>query len=163
MVPALLILVPQYIIIRNIGQVDHYTGLLLIYVSVGIAPNTFFLRGFFESIPRELEESVIVDGGSKWTIYRHIILPLSKPAIATVSIFIFLGTWDEFFQALTFIKRDSLRTLPIAIKLFQGQYATKWGLVFAASLIALIPVIIIFVVFQKYFVRGNLSEGAIKG
>jgi multiple sugar transport system permease protein len=163
MVPALLNLVPQYIIIRNMGLVNKYSGLLLIYVSGAIAGNTFFLKGFFETIPRELEESVIVDGGTKWTIYRKIILPLSKPAIATLSIFTFLGTWDEFFQALTFIKSDSLRTLPIAIKLFQGQYATKWGLVFAASLIALVPVITIFVVFQKYFVRGGLTDGAVKG
>lgn len=163
MVPALLILVPQYIIVRNMGLVDHYSGLLLIYVSCGIAGNTFFLKGFFETIPRELEESVIMDGGTKWTIYRNIILPLSKPAIATLSIFTFLGTWDEFFQALTFLKTDTLRTLPIAIKLFQGQYATKWGLVFAASLIALVPVITIFVVFQKYFVKGGLTDGAVKG
>lgn len=163
MVPGILNIVAQYTVINGMHLVDTYTGLLLLYVGGGIAGNTFFLKGFFEQIPRELEESIIIDGGSRWTIYRHIILPLSKPALATFAIFSFSGTWDEFFAALTLIKTESKRTLPIAIRMFQGQFATKWGLVFAASLIAVVPIILIFIIFQKYFIRGGIQEGALKG
>lgn len=163
MVPGVLNIVAQYTVINGMHLVDTYTGLLLLYVGAGIAWNTFFLKGFFEQIPKELEESIIMDGGSRWTIYRHIILPLSRPALATFAIFSFSGTWDEFFVALTLIKTPIKRTLPIAIRMFQGQHATKWGLVFAASLIAVVPIILIFIIFQKYFIRGGIQEGALKG
>ncbi|MEW5817925.1 MAG: carbohydrate ABC transporter permease [Spirochaetota bacterium] len=162
MVPGILNIVPQFVLIKSMGLVNTYTGLLLLYASTGVAFQTFFLRGFFETLPRELEESVRMDGGGRFTIYRNIILPLSAPALGTHAIFAFSGTWDEFFLALTFIKSEWKRTLPIAIRLFQGQFATEWGLVFAASLIAIVPIIIIFAVFQKYFVRGALTTGAVK-
>lgn len=163
MVPGVLNIIPQFTIIDSLGLVDTYRGLLLIYVGVGIAGNTFFLRGFFERIPKELEESVIIDGGGKWTIYRHIYIPLSKPSLATLAIFTFSAAWDEFFVALTIIKTESKRTLPIALQLFQGQHATNWGLVFAASIIAIIPIILIFIFFQKKFVQSTTGEGALKG
>jgi multiple sugar transport system permease protein len=163
MIPTILALVSQYTVINSLGLVDTYTGLLLLYVSGVFAVNTFFLKGFFEGLPKELEESILIDGGSKWTVYRHIILPLSKPALGTLAIMTFSGTWDEFFAALTIIKTESMRTLPVALKLFQGQQATKWGLVFAASLIALIPILIIFITFQKSFLKTGATEGAVKG
>ncbi len=163
MVPGLLNIVPQFLLISKLGLVDTYTGLILLYIGGGIAGNTFFLRGFFEAIPRELEESVIIDGGGRWTIYTKLILPMSKPAIATFSIFAFTGFWDEFFGALTIIKTESKRTLPIAIQLFRGQHGSDWGLIFAASLIAIIPVISIFIIFQKKFIRDNSVAGSIKG
>jgi len=105
---------------------------------------------------------MVVDGAGPWTRYRRLILPLSRPALATVAIFTFLASWDEFTWALTTISDPSKRTLPIAIALFQGQHATSWGLVFAASVIAVLPVILIFVVFQRQFVSG-LATGALKG
>lgn len=163
MVPGVLNIIPQYTVIKSLGLVDTYTGLLLLYVGLGIAGNTFFLRGFFERIPRELDESVVMDGGGNWTIYRHIYLPLSGPSLATLAIFTFSSAWDEFFVALTLIKSEEKRTLPIALQLFQGQHATEWGLFFAASIIAIIPIIIIFIIFQKQFVRSTTGEGAIKG
>lgn len=163
MVPGLLNIVPQFLVIKSMKLVDTYTGLILLYIGGGIAGNTFFLRGFFESIPIELEESVIIDGGSRWTIFTKIILPLSKPALGTFSIFAFTGFWDEFYGALTLIKTPSKRTLPIALQLFRGQHASDWGLIFAASLIAIVPVILIFIIFQKKFVRGGALNGSIKG
>jgi multiple sugar transport system permease protein len=105
---------------------------------------------------------MVVDGAGPWTRYRRLILPLSRPALATVGIFTFLASWDEFTWALTIIADPKKRTLPIAIALFQGQHATSWGLVFAASVIAVLPVIIIFVAFQRQFVSG-LAAGALKG
>ncbi|HBN27560.1 MAG TPA: carbohydrate ABC transporter permease, partial [Clostridiaceae bacterium] len=118
---------------------------------------------FFETIPRALEESVIMDGGSRWTVYRHIILPLSRPALATMAIGTFSGTWMEVFTALTVIKTQSKRTLPIAIKLLQNGKATEWGIVFAASIIVLIPIMTIFILFNKQFINPGGSQGAIKG
>ncbi|MFT8872560.1 MAG: carbohydrate ABC transporter permease [Sporolactobacillus sp.] len=163
MIPGLFNIIPIYTVVHSLGLVDTYTGLLLVYVCTGIAGNTFFLRGFFEQVPKEMEESVVVDGGGRWTIFRHIYLPMSKPALATQAIFAFMGSWDEFFMALTLIKTEAKRTLPIALQLFQGEHGTEWGLFFSASLIALIPSIIIFIVFQKYFVQGGQNEGAVKG
>ncbi len=163
MVPGILNIIPQFTVIKSLGLVDTYSGLMLLYVGAGIAGNTFFLRGFFERIPKELEESVVMDGGGRWTIYRHIYLPLSKPSLATLGIFTFSGAWDEFFVALTLIKSEDKRTLPIALQLFQGQHATEWGLVFAASLIAIVPIILIFIIFQKKFVQSSTGEGAVKG
>lgn len=163
MMPAVLALVSQFTILQRLHLVDTYTGLLLLYISGGIAGNTFFLKGFFETIPRELEESIIMDGGNKWTIYRKIILPLSKPALATMAIGTFSATWMEVFTALTVLKTQSKRTLPIAVKLLQNGKATQWGVVFAAAIIVLIPIIAIFIVFNKQFIKSGGSEGAVKG
>ncbi|BES64986.1 carbohydrate ABC transporter permease [Gottschalkiaceae bacterium SANA] len=162
MVPGILNIVPQFLVINSLEMVDTYRGLILLYVGSGIAGNTFFLRGFFEAIPKELEESVLIDGGGRWTIFTKIILPLSKPALGTFTIFAFTGFWDEFLQALTIMKSPLKRTLPIALQLFRGQHASDWGLIFAASIIVITPLIVIFIVFQKRFVRGNMMDGSIK-
>lgn len=162
MIPAILSLVSQYTVLNGLNLIDTYTGLILLYVSGGIAGNTYFLKGFIEEIPKEYEESVYIDGGSKFDVFSKIILPLCKPSIATLAILSFMGSWDEFFSALTIIKTESKRTLPIAIKLFQGQNATQWGLVFAASLIALIPILVIYITFQKQFITQQ-DDGGIKG
>jgi len=134
---------------------------VVVYAASGMAFNTFLLRGFFEGLPRELEEAVLLDGGGYFTIFTRVILPLSTPALATVAIFSFLGSWDEYIWALTVINEAKKRTLPIAIANFQGQHASDWGLVFAASLIAVIPVLVIYVLLQRYFVQG-LTSGALK-
>lgn len=162
MIPAMVFIIPQFILIQKLGLYDNRLGLILIYTAVGIPFNTFLLRGFFENIPREIEDAARIDGANLWQIYYKIMLPMVKPGLATVAIFSFLGGWDEFLLALTFIDTPAKRTLPIAIMLFQGQHGTNWSLVFAASLFAIIPVILIFVFFQKYFVKG-LSSGAVKG
>ncbi len=162
MIPAMVFIIPQFILIQKLGLYDSRIGLILIYAASMIPFNTFLLRGFFEEIPREVEDAARVDGANLWTIYSRIMLPMVKPGLATVAIFGFLGGWDEFLLALTFIDTPAKRTLPIAIALFQGQHATNWSLVFSASLFAIIPVIIIFVIFQNYFVKG-LSSGAVKG
>ncbi|MEH7222279.1 carbohydrate ABC transporter permease [Bacillus sp. JJ1566] len=163
MIPLVLAIVPQFTIINSLGLVNTYWGLWLIYIGGGVVGSTFFLRGFFESVPKEYQESIVMDGGGNWTIFRHIYLPLAKPALATQAIFAFSGTWDEYFVALTIIKDEAMRTLPIALMMFQGKYATNWAWIFAASIIAILPVIIIYIVFQKRFVQGGQAEGGIKG
>lgn len=161
MVPNVVGIIPQFLLAKTLGLRNSLPGLVVFYVAGSVPFNTFLLRGFFESLPRELEDAVLIDGGGYFTIFSRMILPLSKPALATVSIFSFLGFWDEFILALTFIDDAAKRTLPVAIATFQGQHGTDWGLVFAASLIASVPVITVFVSLQRYFV-GGLTAGAVK-
>ena len=162
MVPSTVVIIPQFFLMKFLGLRNSLYGLILIYTSTSLALSIFLLRGFFEQLPHELEEAVLIDGGGYLTIFTRIILPLSTPALATVAIFSFMGFWDEFIMALTFIDDPAKRTLPIAIALFQGQHGTQWGLVFAASLIALVPVVVFFLSLQRYFI-GGLTTGAFKG
>ena len=161
MVPTMMLIIPQFLLAKNLGMLDSLIGLVFFYTGGTVALNTFLLRSFFQDIPKELEEAMVVDGAGPWTRYRKLILPLSRPALATVAIFSFLASWDEFVWALTVINDPNKRTLPIAIALFQGEHSTSWGLVFAASTIAVIPVIAIFAIFQRQFVSG-LTSGALK-
>jgi multiple sugar transport system permease protein len=162
MVPTTIAIVPQFLLMKFLNLRNSLWGLIVIYTATGLTLNIFLLRGFFEQLPHELEEAVLIDGGSYLTIFTHIIIPLSTPALATVSIFSFFGYWNEFIMSLTFIDDPLKRTLPTAIALFQGQHGTQWGLIFAASLIALIPIFIFFFSMQRYFV-GGLTTGAFKG
>ena len=161
-VPAMMLIIPQFILAKQLHLLDSLLGLIVFYTAGTLALNTFLLRGFFESIPWELDQAMQVDGANAWVRYWRLALPLAKPALATATIFTFLSCWDEFAWALTIINTPEHLTLPVAIQLFQGQNATQWGLVFAASLIAVIPVIVVFLVFQRYFVQG-LTAGAVKG
>jgi multiple sugar transport system permease protein len=162
MVPTMMLIIPQFILAKGFGLLDSLAGLIVFYVAGNLSLNTYLLRSFFAGIPGELDQAMQVDGASAWTRFTRLALPLSTPALATTTIFTFLATWDEFAWAATTIRTPELRTLPIAIRLFQGANATQWGLVFAASVIAIIPVIAVFLVFQRYFVQG-LTTGAVKG
>ncbi len=162
MVPSLVLIIPQFVLAKTLGLRNSLWGLIFVYVATGIPLNTFLLRGFFEQLPTELEDAMRIDGGGYGTIFFRLVLPLSRPALATVAIFTFLGAWDEYVWALTAIDDVSKRTLPVAIASFQGQHATEWGLVFAASLIAAIPVIAVYISMQRHFISG-LTSGAFKG
>lgn len=162
MVPAMMLIIPQFVLAKYFGLLDSLWGLIVFYVAGSLALNTFLLRGFFAALPAELDQAMQMDGANAWTRYWRLAIPLARPALATATIFTFLASWDEFAWALTIINTPQNRTLPIAIQLFQGQNATQWGLVFAASVIAIIPVIIVYLVFQRHFVQG-LTSGAVKG
>jgi ABC-type glycerol-3-phosphate transport system permease component len=161
-IPAVMLLIPQYILAKNLGLLDSLGGLIFFYIAGSLSINTFLLRGFIASTPGELDQAMQVDGANPWTRYWRLALPLAKPAIATAVIFTFLNGWDEYPIALTMLSNSDHFTLPLAIADYQGANSTQWGLVFAASLIAIIPVIIVFLVFQRYFVQG-LTSGAVKG
>lgn len=162
MIPAMMLIIPQFVLAKYLGLLDSLAGLVVFYVAGSLPLNTFLLRGFFQAIPAELEQAMRVDGAGAWTRYRRLVLPLAKPALATATIFTFLASWDEFAWSLTIITTPQKQTLPLAISLFQGQNSTLWGLVFAASVIAVLPVIAVFLIFQRYFVQG-LTSGAVKG
>ena len=162
MLPAMTLIVPQFMLASKLNLLNSLPGLVVVYVAMNLPLNTFILTGFLKQVPRELEEAAMIDGASSWAIYWRIMLPLSKPALATVAIFSSLGAWDEYVWALTVLNEPSKRTLPVAIAAFQGVFYSDWGLVFAASLIAIVPIIVLFVLLQRYFIKGAIS-GAIKG
>jgi multiple sugar transport system permease protein len=161
MVPGVVILIPQFLVARTLDLTNSLSGLVFFYVGGGMAFNTFLLRGFFERMPRELDEAMDIDGAGPVLRFVALYLPLSRPALATSAIFAFLGAWDEYSWALTTINDPEKQTLPLAIAQYQGQHATAWGLVFAASLIALVPVIVVFLAGQRHVVAG-LQTGALK-
>jgi multiple sugar transport system permease protein len=162
MIPALMLIVPQFVLAKWLGLIDTLWGLIVFYVAGNLALNTFLLRGFFEALPQELDDAMQIDGASDWRRFTGLALPLARPALATATIFTFLATWDEYAWALTSITSPENKTLPIAIALLQGPRGTQWGLVFAASIIAILPVIAVFLIFQRHFVQG-LTAGAVKG
>lgn len=162
MVPKLTNLLSQFLLVKDLHLMDTYLGLILTYAGTSVASNTLYLRSSFLSIPHALEESVVIDGGGHWTIWSRIVLPLSAPAIGTFTIMEFSHAWDEFLYALIFIKTPAKRTLPIALKMFEGQHANNWSLIFAASIIALLPILLVYVVMQKQLIRGGISDGMLK-
>ena len=162
MIPALMLIVPQFVLAKWLGLIDTLWGLIVFYVAGNLAFNTFLLRGFFEALPQELDDAMQIDGAGDWRRFIGLALPLARPALATATIFTFLATWDEYAWALTAITSPENKTLPIAIALLQGPKGTQWGLVFAASIVAILPVIAVFLIFQRHFVQG-LTAGAIKG
>lgn len=161
MVPSLVLIIPQFVLARDLHLLNSRWGLVVVY-SAGTAFSVFLLRGFFEEIPQDLLDAALIDGAGPFRSFWDIALPLARPALAAVAIFSFLGAWDEFIWALTAISDEQLYTLPIALRLFQAQHSTEWGLVFAASSIAVLPTIAVFVVFQRHFIKG-VTSGAIKG
>jgi multiple sugar transport system permease protein len=162
MIPNLANIIPQFLIAKTLGLRNSLWGLILFYTASMVSFDTFLLRGFFETLPKELEDAILIDGGNYFTVFFNMIIPLSLPGLATVAIFSFLAFWDEMILALTLIDDPVIRTLPVTITSIQGQYSTDWGLVFAASLFAFIPVVTLFVALQRYFV-GGLTTGAFKG
>lgn len=161
-IPSLTLIIPQYMLINDLGLFDSLWGLITVYAAGGIPFTTFLLKGFFDSISRDIDESVEMDGGNAFKLFTAIILPLSKPAFVPATIFNALVIWEEFPWALTIINDPMKRTLPIALANFQGQYTTQWGVVFAGSLIAVVPIIVLFLLLQRYFIAG-ITAGAVKG
>ena len=162
-IPGTTMIVPQFELATKLGMVNQLGGLIPFYVAWVIPFSTFMIKGFMENIPSEIMEASWIDGADVWTVYARIALPLASPAIASVSIFNFLTAWEEYPWANTVINDNSKRTLPIAIAGFFGQHQfTQWGYVFAMSVLTLIPVVLIFIVCQKFFVQG-LTAGSVKG
>lgn len=162
-IPGMTLIVPQYELAVKLNVINSLWGLIPFYVAWVIPYSTFMIKGFVENVPRELDEAIYMDGGSIFTVFLRVILPLTKPGIASVSIFNFLTAWEEFPWANTVINDDLKRTLPIAISGFFGEHQfTQWGYVFALSVLSLIPILVVFISCQRFFVAG-LTSGGVKG
>ena len=143
-VPGLTLIVPQYELAVKLHVINSLTGLVPFYTAWTIPYSTFMIKGFVEGIPRELDEATYMDGGSVFTVFGRIIIPLAKPGIASVSIFNFLTAWEEFPWANTVLNDNLKRTMPIAISGFFGEHQfTQWGYVFALSVFSLLPILIV--------------------
>jgi raffinose/stachyose/melibiose transport system permease protein len=160
-VPNLLLLIPQFLLMDRLHLLNSLAGLTLLYVSSNLPFTIFLLRGFFEAIPREYEESIRLDGAGTFRVLVNLIAPLSLPALAVVSMFIFSAAWDEFPIALTMISSSNNYTLPVGLADFIGVHTVAWGPFFAASVIATIPVIVVFLISLRWF-RSGVSLGAIR-
>lgn len=157
MIPQQVTIVPLFLMMRQVGWVDTFWALIL--PSAFHALGVFLLRQFFMSIPRELEESALIDGAGRLRILGQIILPLSKPALATLAVFTFIREWNAFLWPLIVTTSPEMRTLPVGLSLFNGQYGTEWHLLMAAATVTLLPTLLIFAVAQRYFVEGIALTG----
>ncbi|MBI3008123.1 MAG: carbohydrate ABC transporter permease [Candidatus Omnitrophica bacterium] len=160
MIPGAVTMIPVFILLRKLGWIDTYKALII--PSMFSAYGTFMLRQFFMSLPTDLEDAAKIDGCSLFGIYTKIILPLSKPALATLTIFTFMGSWMSFMWPLIVTNSMELKTLPVMLASFQGLYTTDWTLLMAGSIIVLSPIVVVFILGQRYFVEG-IKLGAIKG
>lgn len=171
MMPSFLNIIPQFLVLKKLslpglpnGLIGTRAGLILVYVATNVCGHTFFLRNFFRGLPNSLSESVLLDGGGHKDIFFRVMLPLSAPAVGTMTIFAFQGFWEEYFTAKVLVgANEEMITFPLLLQRLNGQYATRWEWVFAASLMALLPVIVLFVIFQRKTVVGGLTQGAVKG
>jgi len=157
MVPGQIFLVPVYLILNWLGWLD--TPWALIVPAGAGAFGVFLLHQFFLGIPRDLEDAGAIDGCSRLAIYWRILLPLSKPALATLGIFVFIGSWNDFLGPLVFLDSVDKYTLPVGIALFQSSYVTEYGLTLAASVICTLPVLVVFLLFQQHIIEGIALTG----
>lgn len=163
MFPATLMLIPLYIlIVQVLGLESSYVGLVLMYTQTAIPLCVWMMKGYFDTIPKELEESALIDGASQSAIFFRIVLPLAKPAVAVTALFSFMTAWNEFVQAATFMNKEQMYTAPVGLRFFVSGFSEQWGYFAAGSIIAAIPVVVLFLFLQKYLVSG-LTAGAVKG
>lgn len=157
MVPAQVTLIPVYMLVRNLGWLDTYHA--LIWPAAANVFGVFLLRQFFLSIPKELEEAAIIDGAGRFRIYWQIILPLSKSALIALMIFVFLGAWNNLFWPLIVLNKLEMRTLPVGLTVLQGTYTQERALVMAGAVVASVPVLIFYAVFQRRILQGVMLTG----
>lgn len=163
MFPGTLTLIPLYIILVQWLELgSSWIGLILIYATTAIPFCVWMLKGYFDTIPKELEESALMDGASTGRIFYSIVLPLAKPAVAVTALFAFMTGWNEFILAATFMDKELMYTAPVGLRFFVGGFQQQWGFFAAGSIIVAIPVVVLFMYLQKYLVSG-LTAGAVKG
>jgi multiple sugar transport system permease protein len=162
MIPGVLLLIPLYILMQRLGLLDTYASMILAYTTFMVPLCTFMLKGFFDSIPYELEEAAEIDGCSRFRIIFQIILPISIPSLVATALFAFVNAWNEFMFGYVFINDEAHRTLTPGITLFKGLYSTDWGSIMSASVLAVLPIVIMFVYLQKYLIEG-MTAGSVKG
>ena len=162
MLPIRLGIIPLFILMRNLNLLDTHWALILTYAASGLPSAVFILTGFFRALPTDLDSAARIDGAGEWLIFRRVMLPLVRPALVIAAIYNLIPIWNDFFFPLVFIQSDRLKTLPLGMTTFFGQYYTDWALLFAGLTLAAVPVILLYVMLSQHFIRG-LTAGAVKG
>jgi multiple sugar transport system permease protein len=162
MFPGVMLAIPLFLVLSNYGLIDTLWALLVTYLTFALATAVWMLKGYFDAIPREIEEAALIDGANRLQILWRIVLPLAGPGITTVAVFVFLLAWNEFFFAYVFLASQEKFTLSIGMYSFIQQFTTQWGNIMAAGTLTTLPVLIFFFVLQRTLTRGLIS-GAMKG
>lgn len=162
MFPGVLMMIPLYLIMDSLGLLDHLLGLILVYSTTAIPFCVWMLKGYFDTIPRELEESAYMDGASTATVFWRIVLPLSLPAVAVTALFSFMTAWNEFVLAAVFMNKETSYTLPVGLRLMVGEFSSDWSHFAAGAILVSLPVMALFFALQKQLV-GGLTAGGVKG
>jgi raffinose/stachyose/melibiose transport system permease protein len=160
MLPMQTALVPINVVYNKLKLTNTYFGLFYVYVGFGISFGILILRGFMKGIPKDIDEAAYIDGCTKWQLYYRIIMPITKPAVATLMITDFLATWNEYLLASVIINDNAKKTVPVGLMTFVGEHGTDYGYLCAGVLISVIPVLVVYLAFQRYFVEG--MAGAVK-
>jgi len=155
--PGMMFLVPNFLTVANLRLLNNWAGVIM--PALAAVFGVFFLRQFFESIPVELEEAAAIDGANKFQIFYQVVLPLAKPALATLGILTFLGSWNDFLWPLLILKDTGLKTLPPGLRTLQDAYASDYGLMLAGAVVVAVPVLIIYIALQRYIVQSVASTG----
>lgn len=162
MFPGVVMAIPLYILLDELGLLDSLTGLALVYATTAIPFCTWNLKGYFDTIPRELEEAARMDGADRLTIFTRIVLPLARPALVVTGLFSFMTAWNEFILAATFMGDERSFTLPVVLQGYVGDFGTEWGRFAAGAILVSLPVMALFFALQRYLVEG-LTAGGVKG
>ena len=160
-VPPITLLIPYFGLMVSLGLYNTYAGLILTYMVFTLPYAIIMMTGYFNTLPRELDEAVRVDGAGSWTALWRILVPISVPGIVSVGIYTFMLAWNEYLFALTLTKTNDMRTVPIGIQLLMGQHSYEWNEMMAMSILGSIPVLALFLFFQRYFI-GGLTSGSVK-
>ncbi len=160
--PLVLLVPPFYLVLSRLKIIDSHLSLVIAYTSFALPYSIWMLTGYFRSIPVELEESAMIDGTTRLGSHFRITIPLAIPGIIATIIYSFILAWNEFLFAATFISQPSLRTLPLGLNAFIGQYSIEWNLLMAGAVVTTLPVVLLFVIIQRYLVAG-ITAGALKG
>ena len=160
--PGIVMMIPLYILLDALGLLNSLLGLSIVYSTTAIPFCIWMLKGYFDSLPKDIEEAAMIDGASRWYIFVHLVLPLARPAIAVTALFSFMTAWNEFILAATLINEEALFTLPVALQRYVGEYHTDWGTFAAGAVVTSLPVMRLFYGLQKHLV-GGLTGGAVKG
>lgn len=162
MFPAVLLMMPLYVLLDRLGLLNSLLGLVLVYATTAIPFCVWTLKGYFDSLPRELEDAARIDGASNWQVFFRVVLPLARPGIAVTALFSFMTAWNEFILATTFMTDEMSYTLPVLLNSYIGEYTAHWGLFAAGAVLTSLPVMALFYFLQRYLV-GGLTAGSVKG
>jgi arabinogalactan oligomer/maltooligosaccharide transport system permease protein len=162
MFPGVVTTIPLYVLLDRLGLLDRLAGLVLVYSTTAIPFCVFMLKGYFDTLPRELEEAVLLDGGTRFDAFFRVALPLARPALAVTALFCFLTAWNEFILAATFMNDPLSFTLPVQLQRYVGDYSVEWGHFAAGALLVSLPVMALFLMLEKHLI-GGLTQGAVKG